>query len=364
MTDAARASGAGRVQRLLERVGAHFDSGARAALIHTLSSSGSLSVEGARAIFDRTLAVELAASGSQIGTLVDRMTSVATSPPEIHLVLSSTIFSAPLRALACALARCERVTLSPSESAPFFAEALVAAADTDLVSLAPRRPLASMPPGSEVFVYGRGETISAIEQEAEGLGFPLHVHGHGPGFGIACVGTRREDDLADRLALDATLFDQEGCLSPRIVFFEGSSEEGERFADELVTSFGRLETAIPRGTLDADMLAAIERHVTTALLAGPVTRGPTFSVSVSDTVILPPPGRNLHLVASGATFEDRLKAFAMETGRVVTNVGVDAASPKLSSMLGLSFPRARLADIGRMQIPPLDGPVDRRTAFG
>jgi hypothetical protein len=71
-------------------------------------------------------------------------------------------------------------------------------------------------------------------------------------------------------------------------------------------------------------------------------------------LVLPPEGRNLHLipVASAAERAERLSAH-------VTTYAV-AGGAALEADIARALPHARPATIGRMQCPAFDGPVDRR----
>jgi hypothetical protein len=278
----------------------------------------------------------------------------ASVPPasSVHVVLSANVFVAPLRALALARAAAPRVTVRPSPRDPWLARALVeAAADPDL-TLTDDRDVARIEAES-FHVYGRDETIEAVRRAAEGRA----VWGHGAGMGAACL-TRGAGvpGAADLVARDVVAFDQRGCLSPRIVFVEGDAPRGEAFARALHEALAAWEQHVPRGSLTPDELARARRWIDGATVAGPTWASQDHAVALFDwrsPFALPPPGRHVHVGAVGSPDEAR-RALA-SLGRSLVAVGTDDARA-----IAGAAPLARVAAVGRMQRPPLDGPVDRR----
>ena len=64
------------------------------------------------------------------------------------------------------------------------------------------------------------------------------LRGHGPGFGLVVCDESSIDDenlarFVDGLSLDIVLFDQRGCLSPRLVLFQGSAASATKLAQAL-----------------------------------------------------------------------------------------------------------------------------------
>jgi len=164
--------------------------------------------------------------------------------------------------------------------------------------------------------------------------------------------------LATRLAFDLVLFDQRGCLSPRLLLFEGSDKAALSVARELGAALRDWEVRVPCGELSAEERAEIVRYAATLTYAGeivPAARGVVGVAKTEGPVLLPPAGRNLHIVpvrdaqASVAALSAHVTTFAV--------CGSDEARAGLARAL----PNARQAEVGRMQCPAFDGPVDRRT---
>lgn len=308
-----------------------------------LQSSG-LSPQGLDFAMERCL--EIAPSEAEIATLI-RSTPTAQSA---HVLLSANVFVAAHRAIAIALAASDSVFVRPSRREPEMAELLLAGAPGtfSLVPvLAPRS-------GDRVWAYGSDETM---DQVAVTLPPGVALHPHGSGFGVCVLDADAPfEELVPRLVEDVVLFDQRGCLSPRAVLVQGDSARAIALAQALATALNAIEVAIPRGRLAAEELAEISRHRETASFVGEVlTAGLGYvSVGTAEQFVLPPIGRNLHLMPTS----DPLRALA-GLRPMLTSCGF-AGAPAMRTALQRALPGARVCSLGDMQRPPFDGPVDRR----
>ncbi len=316
----------------------------RANLIPELVRTTGLSAQGVEHALTSHLETE--ATDEELAALVEG----AGEAEAVHVVLSANVFVASLRAIAIARAASNDVRVSPSSREPAFARALVEAAADPALTLTTALP-SSLERG-EVHVYGRDETIAAVRADARS---GVRVRGHGAGMGVACVlGSDALEDAARLLAEDITAFDQRGCLSPRIVIVEGDDARARAFAEYVHHALNAREALIPRGFLSDDERAEALRYADTVAFAGALWRGDGHVVGLASSLVLPPPGRHLHVVAMASLAAMR-EALAPIAATIVA-VGISDASA--ASALGLSF--ARISRLGRMQRPPLDGPVDRR----
>jgi hypothetical protein len=277
----------------------------------------------------------------------------------VHVVLSANVFTAAFRAIALGLAQSDEVRVRPSSREPTFARLLFEAAPGafELVEeVAPK-------PGDHVWIYGTHESIEAISDT-----FPpgVAVHGHGPGMGAAVV--RQPDqwtrsvlrDGADRLAQDVVAFDQRGCLSPRVVLVQGGDDFFEQFVDELHRALAGWQSAVPRGALSESEGADAERYQQTM---GYVARcldlepGLIAIDPVWERLVVPPVGRHLHVTRT----VDPL-ARLIELAPHLTTVGFFHAGSLVGQCQAQIGPR-RYVDLGQMQRPALDGPVDLRSGW-
>ncbi len=336
-----------RVRRLLEAARRIADPqdvfGKRAR--QELPKSTGLSPEGVELALRHCLEVD--ATDAELEALVASVVPATRS----HVLLAANVFVAPLRAIALALAQAPRVEVRASRREPVMAGLLVEASRGAFrltEELAPS-------PGDHVWAYGSDETLSALRGE---LPAGVVLHGHGSGFGVAVVQSHGSDlsEAARALALDVTLFDQRGCLSPRVALVVADEEDVRLFARELASGLSQLHHDVPRGNLGPEEAADVTRYRDTMTYAGelfPAGKG-VVGLDVGGSVLLAPVGRNVH-VACVQDVEPALSAL----GAAVAAVGV--AGP-VSALTERVLPGARLSELGKMQTPRLDGPVDRRPA--
>jgi hypothetical protein len=335
------------VRRLLAAARAvHAD---RARIAPRIQQATGLSLEGVELGF---ASLELDASDAELGALVE----AAGDTSHVHVVLSSNVFVAPLRALALARAASGSVTVRPSQRDPVLTEAIVEAAGDPSVRIVRERDAAESARG-EIHVYGRDETIEAIR--ARSLPGTL-VRAHGAGLGV-CILTEAADlaVAAEGVAADVVPFDQRGCLSPRIVIMSGTSERAEQFADALDRALRGWGERVPRGEMSADEQDEAARWTETLRFAGRAWRGGHHVVGLGPAgppPLVPPPGRHVlvHAVASMVEAADALAPMAPYV--------VAAGSDDVLAAQRL-VPSGRVSSLGQMQHPPLDGPVDRRERF-
>lgn len=307
------------------------------ALVAPLMESTGLSRAGVE--LGLTKHLELSVTDEELSALVDR----TPKSTRAHVILSANVFVAALRALVLARAAAPRVTVRPSRRDPVFARAIVERlADPNLVEL--DADVATIGEG-EIHVYGRDETIADVRRRAK-----VPVRGHGAGLGIAWIPSGAALDVtAAALADDVVAFDQRGCLSPRVVLVE---DDPARFGRALARALE--DPARPaRGRLDESERADAVRWASTVSFAGELVEGETSMVGWSDSIVVPPSGRHVHVVPWRAGVLDELARFVVTVG-----------STSLEAARSVAPPHARLALVGSMQRPPLDGPVDRRDPFG
>jgi hypothetical protein len=102
-----------------------------------------------------------------------------------------------------------------------------------------------------VIVYG-GADVAEAAGKAIGPRSRLVVHGPRVSFGLvgaAALTAEALETTADQIAQAVALFDQQGCVSPHLVYVLGSQESAARLAQSLASALDRLQTAWPRGRL-------------------------------------------------------------------------------------------------------------------
>src|SRR5215469_2002294 len=107
--------------------------------------------------------------------------------------------------------------------------------------------------------YGDDSTIAAVPKPRQFIGFGSRVSG--VVIALGGVADAASADLASRIARDATLYEQLGCLSPQHVFVVGASPEGARdFAGAISIELARLAAILPAPkTLNLEDAAAVRR---------------------------------------------------------------------------------------------------------
>ena len=334
-------------RRLLEAADALRNDGS---IVEPLAASTGLSAAGVRFALQRSL--EAPISDGELTTLASRTAASST----VTVILSANVFTAALRALVLARLASPRVRVRPSRRESLFPRLLVEAAADPAVTLEPSLDLATVEEG-EVHVYGRDETVAAV---AASLRPGVRLRGHGAGLGVAWVDIHAAtEDTAARLAEDVIAFDQRGCLSPRLVFAAGPSQHAQRFAALLHEALAAMGERIPRGELDAATRGELLRHRDSFAFAGEVWESPTSLVALAPEgapVLLGPPARCVTLV--GARTDADVVAHLQALAPSIVCFGADDERGAR-----LAPPHARLARLGAMQRPPLDGPVDGRPSL-
>lgn len=322
----------------------------RASLTAALSRSTGLARENIELGF--TEHWEIDASEDDVRALVQGVEPASS----VGVVLSAHVFVAPLRALALAVAASENVVVRPSSREPAVATALVRALDDPGVVIDTRGDWQLVSHGKLV-VYGSDETIAHARANAPR---GVAVEGHGTGFGVAIVGPKeRLEQGAQALARDIVVFDQRGCLSPRVAICVGDETRlaafGHVLADALAAS------AISRGRLHEDERAQRSRFSLTMRASGALIERPTAAVALQEEGALAPGPTGRFVVCARADDTSDALAKLAPLAPWITTIGI---TPCVADALLTRppFSHTRLAPLGKMQKPPLDGPVDQRAA--
>jgi hypothetical protein len=320
----------------------------RAALAPALARSTGLSPEGVELALTRHLEIDPA--DAELRRLVED----AGDAPRVTVILAANVFVGALRALALARAASDDVVVRPSRRDPTFARALVREAEDPSIRLDEALDVAEVPRG-ELHVYGHDATIADVCARArEGV----RVVAHGSGLGVAWVSTRADLSRAARaLAEDVVVFDQRGCLSPRVALVEGPAADA--FADALHAELERLEAVVPRGPLPREERGASERYVATMAYAHRALVGTAHVVGVAPpgAPIAPSPAyRHVHVAPCRSVADARALIAPLLPSVIAIGSDDEDAARRLA-------PRwARVSALGQMQRPRLDGPVDARSA--
>jgi hypothetical protein len=294
----------------------------------------------------------------------DALIEAAGDADYVHVLLSANVFVGALRALAIAVAAAPRVTVRMSRRESVFARELLSAVeDPDFGEPVRYAETPWIDPAldgvsCEVHLYGHDETIVQV---AANLPETVRVRAHGAGMGIAVIGGTAElGDAAEAIAASVIPFDQRGCLSPRVVLVDGGQERATAVAHQLASSLARGAQRVPIGTLSPEERAEATRYGDTCRMVGDLFEAGGGSVGLtSETLWVPPVGRNVHVVSCDPS---RASALLSPLRRMAAAVGIAGSEhDALPAAVLEVLPRARVSAADRMQKPLLDGPVDRRT---
>lgn len=332
-----------RVERLLEaaRTLADAKNAAGQALRARLLETTGLSLAG----IERGLAHALEVRPST----ADLQALLASTPeaPRAHVLLSSNVFVAALRAIAIGVAAAPCVSVRPSRRDPALTQALHQLVPESFELTSSLQPA----PGDHFWSYGNDTTLAELRRS---LPAGVWFHPHGAGFGAVVIDPAHwAREAARAIALDTALFDQQGCLSPRVVSVLGTADQARIIAAAIADGLAALETELPPGPKSAPEQAEARRHRDAAAYAFELFDAGRGWLSCGSELVLPPSGRNLHVLAT-ANATQTLMPFVAQLTCIATN------TPALAQELAQSFSGARVVALGQMQCPPLDGPVDRR----
>jgi hypothetical protein len=89
------------------------------------------------------------------------------------------------------------------------------------------------------------------------------VHGHRLGFGV--IGRKRMnhqelEELAEAVALDCSMFDQQACLAPHVYYLEeGGEVSPKEFCPAIAVAMERLNQGMPRGRISSGEASSIHQ---------------------------------------------------------------------------------------------------------
>jgi len=172
-------------------------------------------------------------------------------------------------------------------------------------------------------------------------------------MGVAIITEAADlEEAAARLSDDVVVFDQRGCLSPRLALVVGDASRARELGERLHGSLSDWEAQVPRGALSQDEAREGARYEETLRFAGRAFRGEAHVVGVAEegtALLVPPTGRHVHVM--GASSLGAAREALAPIQNLIVAIGTDADLPG---------GRARVSPLGKMQKPPFDGPVDLR----
>jgi hypothetical protein len=303
--------------------------------------------------------LELGATDDELDAMVARAAQ-ATPAPAVLSILSANVFVAPFRALAWALARAPRVRAKASRRASALPSRLIAAAGAEGLDVASvldvDAEIQGLPAGSIVDVEGAQPAIVELAAKVA-LRPQLRFAPHGPGIGVIVASAQEIVEAADAIAEDVAVFEQRGCLSPRVAIVLDAEPNAHRAALEaLDVALTAVVERLPRGPESEAERSERRRALDAASFVGEVyDRHEHALVDAGAEVLLAPAGRVLTV-----SHARELRAAEALIARLPVPPTAVATGELHRAWAIERFAPARVAALGRLQRPRFDGPVDLR----
>ncbi|HEY2329702.1 MAG TPA: acyl-CoA reductase [Verrucomicrobiae bacterium] len=229
-----------------------------------------------------------------------------------------------------------------------------------------------------VTATGSDETLAAIRAQLPGT---IRFLGHGQrvSFGFVTREILRDETIAEiisRAADDVIAWDQNGCLSPHVIYVEErGAVESDKFAERLAVELAKREASEPRGKISVEAAAAIaSRRAIYETIAAHRADAKIWSSpgSTAWTVVFEHETRFRFSPLNRFIFVKPVPDFSAvfqgvdEMREKVSTVGI-AAPPEKMGDLAQRFARrgaTRICPLGQMQNPPLTWRHDGRPALG
>jgi len=250
---------------------------------------------------------------------------------------------------------------SLNEVAPDLAPAVALAAWTGGDVAAEADALA----GSDLVVAtGEQATLDAIRSRRDG---PMLTYGPRYAAGVVSGGSQeRGDAWWDEITREIVLWEQRGCLSPRILFVVGGDPEG--VAARVASALARREAKWPAPRPDEGAAASVHQARSRWEMLDPSAGGLMTPGSTSWTVVWDrtpsldagPPARFVRV--TGVERAEVLLSLIAGAGEVVQGVGYeDSPMVPVAGLRGLRLPR--LCPLASIQDPPAGWRADGRSGL-
>ena len=191
-------------------------------------------------------------------------------------ILAGAVPSVAARAMYSAFLVRSACLIKPASDEPHFASLLLQSMAEVDKNLASSMAVATWPGGDESFenelfdavdlvvVYGTDKTVEQVRKRVK---WPALFMGYGQQVSLGLISREALkkgvalEELARKAAMDVAWYDQQGCLSPHMIYVEeGGEVRPEEFADLLASALQKLVKDLPPGNLSVESAAAV-RHV-------------------------------------------------------------------------------------------------------
>lgn len=295
-------------------------------------------------------------------------------PPSVVHIMASTVPTASMEAIILSVAAGVPCLIRTSREGRLSARLFLRALREHAPELAEHVAVVTWSPDDEsiypvidqcrphIVVHGSDETIFAIKSR---LKSPVEISsfGHRYSFGLVAPADALTQGqmkrLAESIALDASLFEGGGCMSPQSIYVLPPASQPNLALElaQLIASHGfpAIDAELPRGKVPTDIAAAHMQQCGLAAFTGKSWSSAVGNVLLWGTLSMrtSPGWRHLNVEKLSST-EDLFNVLAPWRDNLST-AGIyvhDAISNELSLTLSRAGIR-RICPIGRMQRPVL-----------
>jgi hypothetical protein len=218
-----------------------------------------------------------------------------------------------------------------------------------------------------VVAFGNDRTVAALRQAAPAKATFLG-YGNKLSFALVLKEAMTEANLpalAEAVAFDVSVYDQQGCLSPHVIYVEERGALGPRkFAAALAQAMAAYQLRVPRGVLSAEEAAALtqtrsayefrsasDRRV--AVWASPKPND--WTVIYEDDPSFTPSCLNRLVYVKPTDSPARVIAAVERYAESISTIGVAPAGERMAALAAdaANLGVHRVCALGQMQRPPL-----------
>lgn len=216
-----------------------------------------------------------------------------------------------------------------------------------------------------VVVYGAAEAVASVRAHTPAT---ARLIAHGPKVSFAVVSHAcATGATAQAAAHDVAMFDQQGCVSPHVIYVLDSYQTARNFAAALATALEDVERTLPRGRLTAaetmqiwQVRSAAEFRPGVEIFADQTSTAwtvivdpdPVFTLSCLNRVVYVKPLARLSLLPK---LLQPVQPY-LQTAGVAGDERLRIAVAEIAGPLGV----ARVCPLGQMQHPPAEWRHDGR----
>jgi hypothetical protein len=222
-----------------------------------------------------------------------------------------------------------------------------------------------------VVAFGTDDSVAAV-RELTPTSARFIAHGSRVSFSIVPREALGGDlaQIARGIAYDFSVYDQQGCLSPRALFVEADMTAATSLARTVVSAMHELAAVMPRHPLALEEAAALARSRDEALIASALGDAAavipaamdSFLVTVRPAAPVQPGCLNRHCDIRVFTNPDELRAALLPHRGRIACMGIAGEPGRWLGMCG-ALGVARVCAVGQMQKPPVGWTHDGRPAL-